>query len=105
PAGGALPPQRRPGALPHRSAPRTGSDSRPCCRLTTACHYSCSPVKRFLFPVLAGLAAAVLGLSACGSSAVAAAKVNNTVISQSSLDDELKAILHNKAYVQAIEQQ
>src|SRR4051794_37254341 len=60
-------------------------------------------MRRFLFPVVAGLAAAALGLSACGATSTAAAKVNDTVISQSSLDSELKAIQKNKAYVDAIQ--
>jgi foldase protein PrsA len=62
-------------------------------------------MRRFLFPVVAGLAAAALGLSACGATSSNAAKVNDTEISQSSLDDELKAIQKNKAYVDAIQQQ
>ena len=62
-------------------------------------------MRRFLFPVAAGLIAAVLGLSACGSSITPAAKVNGTVISQSSLNSELQAIKNNKDYVSAIQSQ
>lgn len=44
-------------------------------------------------------------LAACGSVAPYAATVNGARIPQSDLTDELNAILHNKAYVDGIEQQ
>ncbi|HUP87625.1 MAG TPA: peptidylprolyl isomerase [Acidimicrobiales bacterium] len=46
-----------------------------------------------------------LGTSACGNTIrPAAATINGTDISQSTLDDELEAIQHNTAYVQSVEQ-
>jgi len=62
-------------------------------------------VRRLLSPFLVVAAVASLGLSACNSSPTAAAKVNGTVISQKSLDDELSAIKQNKQYVEAITSQ
>jgi foldase protein PrsA len=60
-------------------------------------------VRRLL--VLLAAASAGLLATGCGSAAAYAAKVNGTVISRSSLDDELHSIKANKAYVTAYDQQ
>lgn len=60
------------------------------------------PVRRLLVP-LAVVAAAALGLAACGESTRPAAVVDGRTISQQDVVDELEAIRTNTGYVEAIE--